>query len=137
MADNFSVTNVDLPFAADDVGGKYFQRVKATFGADGSATDVSDNAPMPIVPYMKSGGNAEVATNGANYAAFAAQVCRQATIVNDTGFTILVRQGGAGTGLPIRDGLAFSFLGITNLNQLSVKRKDDGAAVTVQARWEA
>ena len=110
---------------------------KVGHGADGEFNEVSNADPFPIVPYMRDGGNVEQATSGnANYAAFDAQPCRQAMIVNDTGFTILVQQDGAGVGIPIRDGLALSFLGISDLSQLGVKRKDGGAAVNVQVRWE-
>lgn len=35
--------------ASDDIGGVKYQRVKPTYGADGSATDVSPTAPLPVV----------------------------------------------------------------------------------------
>lgn len=35
--------------AADEVGGVLFQRVKQAFGADGEATDVSGENPLPVV----------------------------------------------------------------------------------------
>ncbi len=34
--------------ATDDIGGIQYQRVKATYGADGSATDVSATSPLPV-----------------------------------------------------------------------------------------
>jgi hypothetical protein len=46
MADNSSVGGVN--YATDDIGGVHWQRVKATFGADGSATDVSPANPLPV-----------------------------------------------------------------------------------------
>lgn len=50
MADNF-VTNAGSggsTFAADDISSVLFPRVKPAWGADGTATDVSVAAPMPV-----------------------------------------------------------------------------------------
>lgn len=58
MPDNIAVTaGAGTTIAADDVGGALYQRIKPAVGADGSATDVSDTAPIPakIVP-LASGG---------------------------------------------------------------------------------
>lgn len=50
MADNITLNPGTLgdTVAADDVSGVKHQRVKMEFGADGSATDVSDANPLPI-----------------------------------------------------------------------------------------
>lgn len=51
MADNISVLDaagLTVPVAADEIGGFKFQRVKLTSGADGTATDVSSAAPLPV-----------------------------------------------------------------------------------------
>jgi hypothetical protein len=142
MADNVSITaGSGVTIATDDIGGGVqVQRVKLTTGADGTATDVSTAAPAPVVGMMTSGGNvsAQTAAGGTTYTAFASQACKQATIVNDTGTTILVQQGGAGVGIPIWDQTVFSFFGLTNMSNLGIKRKDDSTSqVTVQARWES
>jgi hypothetical protein len=48
MADNVNITpGSGATVAADDVGGALYQRVKVSHGADGSATDTSDAAPLP------------------------------------------------------------------------------------------
>lgn len=50
MADNFT-TNAGsggATFASDDIGGVQYPRVKPSWGADGSATDTSVAAPMPV-----------------------------------------------------------------------------------------
>jgi hypothetical protein len=48
MADNFNFTpGSGGTGAADDIGGVLYPRVKVTYGADGSATDVSTSSPMP------------------------------------------------------------------------------------------
>lgn len=51
MADNTQLnagTGGDIA-ASDDIGGVKYQRVKATFGVDGVATDVSATNPLPMV----------------------------------------------------------------------------------------
>lgn len=93
-----------------------------------------------VSPVFDRGGNISVQTAvvGANFAAFAAQVLSQLTIVNDTGVVIEWRQGGAGVSLPIADGSSFSIFGITDASQISVRRVDQSnTQVTVKARWEA
>lgn len=50
MADN-TVLNAGSggdTIATDDIGGVKYQRVKVAFGADGSASDVSSAAPLPV-----------------------------------------------------------------------------------------
>lgn len=48
MADNVNITpGSGATVAADDVGGVLYQRVKVSHGADGSATDTSEAAPLP------------------------------------------------------------------------------------------
>jgi hypothetical protein len=50
MADNITLNagTGGASLATDDVGGVQYQRVKQTFGADGSATDVSQGSPLPV-----------------------------------------------------------------------------------------
>ena len=49
MADNINITpgQGDV-LAADDIGSVKYQRTKQTFGADGTATDVSATNPLPV-----------------------------------------------------------------------------------------
>lgn len=49
MADNIQITaGSGTSIASDDIGGVQFQRVKVTWGADGSATDTSAVDPLPV-----------------------------------------------------------------------------------------
>lgn len=49
MPDNVGYTpGSGATVAADDIGGVLYQRVKVGVGADGSATDVSTDNPMPV-----------------------------------------------------------------------------------------
>lgn len=47
MSDNTSQQGTDT-IATDDVGGVKYQRVKVTFGVDGTATDASSSNPLPV-----------------------------------------------------------------------------------------
>ncbi len=49
MADNVAITpGSGVTIAADDISSVWYQRVKVTQGADGTATDVSTAAPLPV-----------------------------------------------------------------------------------------
>ena len=49
MADDFSYPiPAGSTFAADEVDGRKFQRVKLTYGADGTADDVQAGLPLPV-----------------------------------------------------------------------------------------
>jgi hypothetical protein len=49
MADNVAITaGSGTSIATDDIAGVQYQRVKVTYGADGSATDVSTASPLPV-----------------------------------------------------------------------------------------
>lgn len=51
MADNVAITaGSGTAIAADDIGSVWYQRVKLSVGADGSATDASLAAPVPTAP---------------------------------------------------------------------------------------
>jgi hypothetical protein len=93
-----------------------------------------------VTPLMLGGGNTSVQTaaTGTNYATFPDLPAHQVTVVNDTGTDIEVRQDGTGVALPIASGAApFTFYGLSNANQLGVRRKDtSNTQVTVKARWE-
>ncbi len=96
--------------------------------------------PVGVLPSMASGGNLSVTTAvvGTNWTAFGSQVCKQLTISNQSGTTIEVRQGAAGVGFQIPTGTFYTFFGITNANQLDVRRVDtSNTQITITARWEA
>jgi hypothetical protein len=49
MSDNVPITvGAGTDIAADNISSVYYQRVKIAHGADGSATDASATAPLPI-----------------------------------------------------------------------------------------
>lgn len=91
--------------------------------------------------WAQSGGNLSVATSGVNGTAYVqcpSQRARVCHVVNQSSEPIIVRQDGAGVGMPVGAYSGFSFNGISNVNQLSVKRDDEAnTALTVYLRWEA
>lgn len=95
---------------------------------------------LKVIPSMAIGGNLAVTTNstGTTFNAFASQECKQLTVSNQTGTTIEVQQGGAGVALQIPTGAFYTFFGITNANQLGIRRTDtSNTQITITARWEA
>ena len=54
MADNVAITaGSGTNIAADDIASVFYQRVKISHGADGSATDTSSAAPLPVGTLLK------------------------------------------------------------------------------------
>lgn len=99
-----------------------------------------DSGRVPVLPSMASGGNIAVTTaaTGTNFTAFASQVCKQVTLSNQSGTVVEVRQGATGVALQIPTGAFYTFFGITNANELHVRRTDlSNTQVTITARWEA
>ena len=97
------------------------------------------SATFPVNAAFLTGGNMNVSTSatGTAYTAFSSQVCSQLTISNDTGTKLDVRQGGAGDPFRVLDSTYYTFFGITDASQISVKRTDNSVTpVTVYARWE-
>lgn len=71
---------------------------------------------------------------GTTYVAFPNTPCAFLDIVNHTGFDIEYRRNGAGEFITIPTGSARYIEGITNANQISVRRKDSlTSAITVRA----
>lgn len=103
-------------------------------------TPTLDNGKQPVIPSMTAGGNLSVQTaaTGTNWTAFASQALKQLTVSNQTGTNLEFRQGGAGVGFIVPNISIFTFFGITNANQIEVRRVDtSNTQVTVTARWES
>lgn len=139
------LTNAELRATAVPVshGGLTNAELRATAVpvSHGGLTNAEIRAtPLNVVPCMNSGGHISQnthATVGTTYVAFGNNACKQLTIFNNTGVAIEVQQGGAGVGVPIQDKTFFTFFGLTNSNQLAVRRIDlTAGALTVQARFE-
>lgn len=98
---------------------------------------VSNRLPvMSSIPSVTSATNLSVTTaaTGATYTSFSSQACTALDIVNNSGTTIEYRRGGAGVAVQIPTGAARMVIGITNANQIDVRRTDtSNAQVTVTA----
>ena len=91
-----------------------------------------------VAPAYVTGGilSVQTAATGSNWTAFASQACTYVVVVNGTNFGIEVRRGGAGVGLPIQPGQAFTFEGVQNASDLSVRRLDQSnTQLTLHAHW--
>lgn len=100
---------------------------------------ITNTPTFIVIPRMTSGGNfsAQTAATGTNYTLFASTTCKQVTLVNDTGTAIEFRQDAAGVAIPIADSDRYTIFGLTNANQIGVRRKDtSNTQVVVKARWE-
>lgn len=100
-----------------------------------------DTAGRGIVkPQMASGGFAtkQTAATGTNWTAFDSQDCTRLLVNNQTGTAIELRQGGPGAAFPLATTQMVEILGITNANQIEIRRVDtSNTQVTVAARWES
>jgi hypothetical protein len=68
VVDNISVTpGTGITIATDDVGGTHYQKVKAVFGANDTATDVTATTPLPVdvIAAIKAASTAPVAADKA------------------------------------------------------------------------
>lgn len=112
--------------------------VSGRMPVDGSG--VTQPVSGNVTPVLTTGGHisATTAASGTGYVAFGAQACKQVTICNGSGVDIGVTVGGAGVEIPVFAGTYYTCFGITNANQLSVRRVDTGIVqVPVTARWES
>ena len=77
---------------------------------------------------------AQTQATGTNWTTFAAQACDALDLVNNTGTSIEYRRNGAGSAMVLADKSARLIVGITNANQIQVRRVDtSNTQVTVQA----
>lgn len=113
-------------------------------GLQVAGADVASGNPVSVAgdvrPKMNSGGfiTATTANPGSGWTAFASQACTSLGIMNATGQTLEFRQGGTGAALYVPDGVGFYFDGITNCNQIEVRRQDQSnTQVVVRGRWVA
>ncbi|WBQ32511.1 hypothetical protein [Erwinia phage Kuerle] len=111
-------------------------------GGGGSGTDLTPvltaiaalQAQIKMPTYSSVTG-VSVATNttGATWTVFGSNACVAFDLVNDTGVAIEYRRNGAGVAITIPAGSSRLITGITNTNQLGVRRVDvANTAVTVK-----
>lgn len=82
-------------------------------------------------------GSIQTSSTGSNFSILPAGTGLRVVLINRTGVDIEVQRNGAGEALIIEDGTFWTFQGITNANQLGVRRVDqDNAQVTLQYELE-
>lgn len=138
MADNF-VANPGIGgdiFAADDIAGVKYPRSKLGFGDDGSYADVSESSRLPVkssIPYASTPPTimyAQTSAGGTAFVSFGSQACDSLELLvtdattNAIGVAIEYKINGTGTALPLFYGDSDLITGLTNANQISVRRVD-------------
>ncbi|AEJ81568.1 gp049 [Erwinia phage vB_EamP-S6] len=79
------------------------------------------------------GVSVATSTTGATWTVFGSQACAAFDLVNDSGTAIEYRRGGAGVAITIPAGASRLITGITNTNQIGVRRVDQSnTAATVK-----
>ena len=108
MADNKVVDNgvlADFTVATDDIGGVDYQRVKVTWGPDGSAFDTSTSAPLPVTVVGGTASNgAQTAVSSSAVSVVAADSTRKSLLLYNVGAgNVRVGMSGvtATTGIPL------------------------------------
>lgn len=117
--------------------------VNTSIGATNTALGTTNAAlagNLSVIPKLTSGGTIALQTNatGATFNTFGSQACKQLTVVNDTGTKLEFKFASETVYLPLPDGQVYTFYGIANANEVSMRRADtSNTQVTAKARWEA
>lgn len=111
MTDNVTLNSGSggATLATDEIGGIQHQRVKLQYGADGSATDVSEAAPLPIVQVAHSGNwsvSADYATAQTNTTVKAAPGAGQKLYITD----VIISNGATAGNITLLNGSGGSVL---------------------------
>lgn len=107
MADNVAITaGTGTSVAADDIGSVFYQRVKVTWGPDGTANDadIATGKPLPVQIRAPDGTAAPINANGQNTMANSAPV----TWASDQSPLPIERLGNVFTVTPVLDTSAYS-----------------------------
>jgi hypothetical protein len=142
MADNVAITaGTGTSVATDDIGGNHYQRIKVTWGADGTANDASATNPLPVASVSGITGIGDdrkvVTTAGTRVALASSTACKQVVITAETDNTGIIVVGGSTVvaslatrrGIPLYPGDTIS-LEIDNLADVNLDSTVNGDGVT-------
>lgn len=142
MADNVDITpGSGATIAADEVAGAKYQRVKLTWGADGTANDASATNPVPVQTVSANttigDGRKVVTTAGTRVTLASSTACKQVAITAETDNTGLIVVGGSTVvatlatrqGVPLNPGDTIT-LDIDNLADINLDSTVSGDGVT-------
>lgn len=129
MTDAFQIDSGTWLSGDEIASGVKTPRVKVQFGSDNTAIDVSPTNPIPVAVVSVGASTVSIidvqtAAAGSDYVTFADTPCNALEVVNSTGTTIEYRRGGTGVTVPVLSGTARKIVGITNANQISLRRVD-------------
>jgi hypothetical protein len=145
MADNVGYTpGTGAIVAADEIAegspsaNVLYQRIKLIHGANGTNDgDVSVSNPLPTSVAGASSAtilSLTTAATGTNWTAFASTTCQSLDIVNTSSVAIEYRRGATGNSMTILSGSSRLVVGITNANQIDVRRVDtSNTQITIPA----
>lgn len=132
----------DVRLAMETEGDRTFLVVKSQAAA-GESTGLTDAqlraSPVPVRSSVPTAISAvimplQTAATGTNWVAFTSQACVALDIANNSGVTIEYRRGAAGTAMQIPAYSSRMVVGITNANQIDVRRTDtSNTQITIQA----
>lgn len=119
-------------YKVDDGSGPY------SIASDGTVTLIGSGGggsggENDVTPKLNAGGNSQVIANDTADTVLPSQSCIQVTVSNKSDNDIYVIQGG--NPFPVLGRGYFTFFGLSNANQLSV-RTEQGEE-TVYLRWES
>lgn len=143
VSNPFNVTFSGLTLADYDTGGGTSNVNLVGLALPGSGGPViagTPSNPLTVTPKISSGGNLRLTlTNGTStFLPFGDQACSRLLLINATGQTVEFQRGGAGDAVPLLNGMTVPIEGLTNANQISVKRSGvNNAGEVVGAVWEA
>lgn len=101
----------------------------------GRLNDITKAVSAPKFTYVNA-VNITTAANGTDFIAFGNLGAEMLDITNDTGADLEYRRNGAANTFPLLNGQSRLIQGITNTNQISVRRTDTGTA-QVKVKAEA
>lgn len=142
MADNVNITpGSGAVIASDEVAGAQYQRVKLTWGADGTANETSASSPLPVQTVSANttigDGRKVVTTAGTRVTLASSTACKQVAITAETDNTGIVVVGGSTVvaalatrqGVPLYAGDSIT-LDLDNLADIYIDSTVNGDGVT-------
>jgi hypothetical protein len=102
-----------------------------------AVSSITNTVPVSLPKAASTGiDTVQTAATGTNYVTLASHACTGLEIANDSGTKLVYRFSGAGATMPIFDSSRQLIIGITNSNQVDVKRADDSnSRVTVSYQY--
>src|ERR1019366_4485177 len=132
LAGKLDTLATDITNATGPVGaGTEAAAIRVTLSTDGTGV---------VVPVFHGIGPLSLQSNatGTTYNVFSSQACKQATLINDTGFDLELQLGATGTTFILWANSSLTIPGITNASTVGYRRKDQSnTQVTLAGFWNS